>query len=200
MKINASIYWLKSPAEVAVREFLKNQAGEPFSYPEVGATRNTPPPGYQVDHHRIRLGSGMRTFEASKQCLKEWEIYRLGWVSLSPQDASFQTGQVVAIVVRFLGLWSLNPCRVVYVAETKDEIERFSCAVGTLPLHFENGEERFTVEWDRRDDSVWYDILAFSRTNRFCSRIASPYVRRLQKKFALDSMNAMRNAVNARMG
>ena len=40
-------------------------------------------------------------------------------------------------------------------------MKRFGFAYGTLREHAESGEERFTVEWSRDDDRVWYDILAF---------------------------------------
>jgi alpha-ketoglutarate-dependent taurine dioxygenase len=50
-------------------------------------------------------------------------------------------------------------------------VRRFAFAYGTLAEHAESGEERFQVEW-REDDSVWYDILAFSRPNQLFSRTA----------------------------
>ena len=112
------------------------------------------------------------------------------------------TGQVkiprrikpVGVLARALGLWVLNACRVVYVVEEEEPVPRFSFAYGTLPEHAESGEERFQVEW-REDDSVWYDILAFSRPNQLFARLAYPYVRRKQKQFARESMLAMKAAV-----
>lgn len=50
-------------------------------------------------------------------------------------------------------------------------IARFGFAYGTLPGHVESGEERFQIEWHRSDDSVWYDILAFSRPNHPLARL-----------------------------
>lgn len=64
-----------------------------------------------------------------------------------------------------------------------------------LPDHVESGEERFTVEWTRDDDSVSYEIVAFSRPNHFLTRFAYPMTRRLQKRFARDSVAAMKLAV-----
>jgi len=57
-----------------------------------------------------------------------------------------------------------------------------------------SGEERFQVEWSRNDDTLWYDILAFSRPNHFLTRLGYPMVRRIQKKFARDSAVAMQLA------
>jgi uncharacterized protein (UPF0548 family) len=51
------------------------------------------------------------------------------------------------------------------------------------------------VEWDRGDDAVWYDILAFSRPNHALTRIGYPVVRRLQKRFGRDSAANMLKAV-----
>jgi uncharacterized protein (UPF0548 family) len=63
-----------------------------------------------------------------------------------------------------------------------------------LPEHAEMGEERFTVEFHPGDESVWYDIYAFSRPRAF-ALMAFPYTRALQKKFAYDSKLAMQKAV-----
>ncbi len=62
-------------------------------------------------------------------------------------------------------------------------MKRFGFAYGTLEDHAESGEERFLVEWNRENDEVWYDLLAFSRPNQFLSRTGYPFTRRAQKKF-----------------
>ena len=72
---------------------------------------------------------------------------------------------------------------------------RFGFAYGTLPGHAESGEERFLVEWDRADDAVWYDILAFSRPRHPLARLGYPLTRRTQRRFARDSAAAIRQAV-----
>ena len=96
---------------------------------------------------------------------------------------------------RAIGLWWLNSCRIVYVVDEPGPISRFGFAYGTLPGHVEAGEERFLIEWDHGDDSVWYDILAFSRPNHLLSRLGYLFVRRLQKRFGRDSAAAMLKAV-----
>jgi len=52
------------------------------------------------------------------------------------------------------------------------------------------------IEWSTEDDSVWYDILAFSRTRQWQARIAKPAARLLQKRFARESMAAMKAGVS----
>jgi uncharacterized protein (UPF0548 family) len=60
-----------------------------------------------------------------------------------------------------------------------------------MPDHVETGEERFTIEWHKSDDTVWYDILAFSRPRHVLARMGYPFVRRLQRRFARDSAAQM---------
>jgi hypothetical protein len=63
-----------------------------------------------------------------------------------------------------------------------------------LTDHAECGEERFLVEWHRGDDSVWYDLLAFSRPRHLLARCIYPYVRWLQRRFRLLSGQSMQAA------
>lgn len=101
----------------------------------------------------------------------------------------------MAVLARVFGFWILNACRIVYVIDDSGPIETFGFAYGTLPDHVECGEERFTVEWNHSNDSVSYDILAFSRPNHPLTWLGYLYVRRLQKQFARDSRQAMLRAV-----
>jgi uncharacterized protein (UPF0548 family) len=157
----------------------------------VGATAAVPPAGYVVDHTRIKFGEGARTFAAARAALGRWEHFRLGWVEAWPSDTPIQAGQVVAVIARVYGLWWLNACRIVYTVDEQGPVQRHGFAYGTLPEHAESGEERFTVEWHAEDDTVWYDILAFSRPQQLLARLGYPLVRRLQKRFAGDSAAAM---------
>ena len=166
-----------------------------FTYLAVGATAAVPPAGYVVDHTRIRLGEGARAFAATKAALGRWEHFRLGWVETWPLDMPIQTGPVVAVIARLLGLWWLNACRIAYVVDEQGPVQRYGFAYGTLPEHAESGEERFTIEWHEGDDAVWYDILAFSRPQQLLVRLGYPLTRRLRKRFARDSAAAMRRTV-----
>jgi uncharacterized protein (UPF0548 family) len=121
-------------------------------------------------------------------------MFDLGWVRLFPSDTPIDLGATVAVVVNHLGFWSMNACRIVYLVEESGPLARYGFAYGTLADHAERGEERFTVEWDRQDDSVWYDILAVSKPGSL-ARLAFPYARRLQKRFANDSKKAIMRAV-----
>ena len=191
---------LRKPSGDALRSFLAAQRELPFTYAAVGATAETPPAGYVVDRTRIKLGEGEPVFRSAIAALRRWKQFNLGWVEAWPSDTPIQPGEVVAVMGRAVGVWWLNACRVVYSVDEGGPISKFGFAYGTLPGHVESGEERFLIEWDQRDDSVWYDILAFSRPHRYSARLGYPVVRRLQKRFGRDSAAAMLRAVRAEMG
>ena len=98
---------------------------------------------------------------------------------------------MVAILARSLGLWWLNACRIVAVVNEHGPVNRFGFVYGTLPDHAGSGEERFLIEWDREEGSVWYDILAFSWPRHVLARLGYPWARRVQKRFGRDSAAAM---------
>lgn len=123
-------------------------------------------------------------------------MFVVPWIALCWPDTPIEIGANVALIARHAGFWSLNACRIVYLIEEAGDPERFGFAYGTLPAHGERGEERFTVEFHRADASVWYDLYAFSRPWAL-ARLAYPYARLLQRRFARDSMSAMKRAVSS---
>ncbi|HEV3146415.1 MAG TPA: DUF1990 domain-containing protein [Gemmataceae bacterium] len=185
------MFFFTKPTEQRIRAFIAGQAGLDFSYSAVGATASNPPPGYVAEHTRTKLGAGQATFLKAKAALQSWKHFQLGWVEPCWPDTPIEIGQVVAVLGRVCGLCSLNACRIVYKVNETGQTTEFGFAYGTLPEHVESGEERFVVEWRQADDSVWYDILAFSRPHHFLARLGYPFVRRLQKRFARDSAAAM---------
>ena len=188
------MFILGKPSDAQIQAFIESQQLREFSYPEVGATRTTPPSGYQVDHNRIRLGQGPQIYEQAITALRKWKHFDLCWVQLHPANAPIAVGSVVAVLVHHLAFWSLNATRIVYVIEEAADVKKFGFAYGTLPDHAERGEERFSIEWHSNDDSVWYDILAFSRPNKAAAKLGLPITRMLQRRFARDSLAAMRLA------
>jgi uncharacterized protein (UPF0548 family) len=189
--------FLRKPTQEAIRAFLDAQGRLDLTYRAVGATAAVPPPGYVVDHTRIRLGEGEALYDAARSALGRWDQFRLGWVEARPADTPIREGQAVAVLARSFGLWWLNACRIVTVFGDEGAASRFGFAYGTLPDHVGTGEERFLVEWDRGNDSVWYDILAFSRPRQLLARLGYPVMRRKQRRFGRESAAAMRRAVAA---
>jgi uncharacterized protein (UPF0548 family) len=183
------------PTPEEIREFVAGLQHEKFSYGEVGASRGRAPNGFTEDHHRIQLGEGLETFERAKRALHAWRMFDMPWLALFWPTAPVEVGTDVAVLVSHLGFWSLNACRIAYVVDEQGAIASHGFAYGTLREHAEIGEERFTVEFHPANQSVWYDIYAFSRP-RLMALVAYPFTRALQKRFARDSMQVMLAAVN----
>jgi len=183
---------LAKPSPEAIARFLARQRDQPFSYPAPGSSRTADAPlGFVADHRQRELGGGKRTFEAASAALRDWDMFRIGWVEICEPLPAIEMGAVLAVLAHFGGVWWLNACRIVYGI---DEPRCFGFAYGTLPDHAESGEERFTIEW-REDDSVWYDLYAFSRPGTWLVRLGYPLARRLQRRFGVDSLAAMERSV-----
>src|SRR5258708_5698408 len=192
------MFFVSRPTADLVQHFLAGQESAQFSYPDVGKSRDgLGPRRYVRDHNRVQIGSGIETFERAKLAIREWKMFALPWVQLCWPGLPIRVGTNVAIVISHFGFWSLNAARIVYLLEEHGACERYGFAYGTLREHGESGEERFSVEYHAEDDSVWYDLLAFSRPN-LAARLAYPFTRRLQKRFAKESMTAMKAHVEAR--
>ncbi|HEY5933909.1 MAG TPA: DUF1990 domain-containing protein [Kofleriaceae bacterium] len=182
---------LSRPDSETIRRFLDEQRALPFSYEEIGHTRYGARThrGFDVDHNRQLLGHGKELYLRAHAAIRAWKMFPEPWTAIEPK-VSIHPEQTVAVLVHAVGLWWLNAARIVYVI---DEPRRYGFAYGTLPGHAERGEERFSVEW-LADDSVWYDLYAFSRPRHLAARVAAPMTRALQRRFARDSKAAMASA------
>ena len=171
--------FLYEPSKDRIDRFLSSQSGHSFSYREVGASRNGSPSGYNVDHNRVRLGEGEETYSRAISAVRRWTMFHIGWVRLFRTDTPIEAGSNVCVLARHFPFWSLNACRIVYVIGEDGPVKRFGFAYGTLSDHIECGEERFTVEWNLEDNSVWYDLFAFSRPNHILAFAGYPLARAL---------------------
>jgi uncharacterized protein (UPF0548 family) len=190
------MFFLSEPSDSVVATFISSQSAQSFTYSEVGATNGHPPSNFTIDHNRIQLGTGGETYLRAIEALKQWRQFDLGWVSIVPENVPLELGATVAVKARAFGSWSLSAARIVYLI---NEESRFGFAYGTLPDHVECGEERFTIEWNEDDDTVCYDILAFSKPRHPLVRLSFPLARMLQKRFARGSMARMVEEVNKPM-
>ena len=187
--------WRK-PDRATLERLLAKHETDSFSYASVGATNGEAPAGYNIDCNRIVLGHGLEIFHAAKAAIQKWKMFDLDWIEVFPELPSAQVANTVAVVVSHLGFWSVNISRIVYVI---DEASRYGFAYGTLPCHSEEGEERFLVEHDRTTNEVWYDLSAFSKPRHPLARIGYPISRYLQKRFARESLAAMKRAEDSRV-
>ncbi len=190
------MFTLSEPSAGVIRRFIANQSKAPFSYAEVGATKSVLPTGYTIDHNRTQLGTGAEVFQRGVEALKQWRQFDLGWVEIAPRGVKLEKDAVVAVKARSGVLWSLSAARVIYLVDEDGPIRRFGFAYGTLLDHVERGEERFLIEWNTSDDTVWYDILAFSQPRHPLVRMGFFYARMLQKRFARESLLVMKSATS----
>ena len=183
-----SMLSLRRPSPIEIDAFLGAQRAHSFSYAEVGATQEAQEPiGYVHDHNRQLLGHGPEAFARACAALRGWQMFPPSLATIEPAGVPLAAGNLVAIVVKAAGVWWKSAARIVYVIA---EERRFGFAYGTLPMHAESGEERFLVEW-LPDDSVWYDLRAFSRPQHWLAKVGKPFARRVQKRFGPLSKASM---------
>ena len=192
------MFLARQPTAETIRQFISSQHDLPFSYREVGATRREEtPPGYKIDHNRLRLGDGEAVYLRAVAALRNWKQFDLGWVTIVPAGTPVEVGRIVAVQASTFGFWSLSAARIVYIIEDEGPVRRFGFAYGTLPNHVECGEERFMIEW-LEDNSVWYDIYAFSHPEHPLVRLGFPIARKLQKRFAKESLATIARVAQAK--
>lgn len=189
--------FLRKPRPETLRNILKSQSDLDFTYRDVGATINGTdlPAGFVVDHTRAVLGQGTEAFEAAKSSLRKWRHYAFTWLEAWPNDTPLEKGQDLCTVAHVMGVWWVNVCRIV---EVFDEPHRFGYIYGTLPEHAECGEERFLIELNETGE-VSYEILAFSRPQQWLPRLGYPFVRRVQKRFAKESVESLQHEVRRQL-
>ncbi|HVE92105.1 MAG TPA: DUF1990 family protein, partial [Actinomycetota bacterium] len=125
------------PDEATIREFLSGLASAPLSYEPLGLCRMNPE-GYNVDVHRVRIGTGESDLETAKQALDSFAGVRLGWADVFPEKPTAELGSNVVVIASHMGFWSLNGCRIVSRLPS-DEDPRYGFCYGTLREHAEIG-------------------------------------------------------------
>jgi uncharacterized protein (UPF0548 family) len=185
------------PTRRTIERFLDESQALPFSYAPIGAAQHEPD-GYNVDETIVSIGRGDADFDRAKAALTAWKHFDLGWVQAVPAAAKPEPGTVVAVVIRHLGFWSLNGCRVVYGLGDRDRGATFGFAYGTLVNHAEAGEELFEVFMDSSSDQVMYRLRAASRPRAAVAWIGYPVVRALQRRCRRESGETMKLAASRR--
>jgi uncharacterized protein (UPF0548 family) len=187
------VFFLKKPTREQIGAFLDAQSTSQLSYKQQGLSlKSEAPSGFNIDHNRVRLGSGEDVWKAGRQAMEEWKPFAISWLQLCWPETPIENGNDVAILVSHHGFWSLNACRIVArIDEQAETSMRFGFAYGTLEDHSESGEESFSIIWNEADDSVWYDIFAFSQPRAFLAKVGYPLSRRLQHRFSQASKQAM---------
>ena len=190
------MFLARRPSRQAIERFLRESQDLPLSYGPIGIVRaDTGRQG--LDLKMAAIGRGGADFERARAALIAWKQFDIGWVETFPKHAPVVVGTVVAVLIRHLGFWSLNGCRVVYTVGGVADAGRFGFAYGTLANHAEAGEELFEVFVDPKTDEVIYRIRATSRPQATLARVGQPIVRVLQERFRRHSVAAMMRAARA---
>jgi len=179
---------LARPSDAELDLLLETARRSDLTYDETGATQGGQlPAGYRFARYERRLGTGEVTFARAIHALKEWRTHLGAGVDVYPRDARVEDDVTVLFVLRAFGIWTIAPCRVVYVVE---EPARFSFAYGTLPGHPECGEVGITVA--RHDEgAVKARVESFSRTVDPLARAILPLARVLQKRVTRRYLEAL---------
>ena len=166
-------------------------ADAPFTYPEVGATRDDAlPAGYDLVQRSHVVGAGRPQFDRAAAAVFRWTAQRGAGLRVQATGPASTPGTVVLMTAGLRRLGLDIPCRVVWVV---DEPDRRGFGYGTLPGHPESGEESFVVSL-RPDGQVVYELRAFSRLATRLSRLGGPVSHRVQT-LALDRyVTAIRTA------
>lgn len=195
------MFLLRRPSPSDVERFLRASRDLPLSYGPPGILgtdlHSSDVAALKAERGRrdeviVAVGEGEEDFDRARRALVEWTHFDLGWVEIFPPQATIHTGSVVAVLIRHLGFWSLNGCRIIAVSEA--EPARFGFTYGTLPNHAEAGEELFEVFLESTG-LVMYRIRARSWANAPLARVGQPIVRLLQERFRRDSISRMRRAI-----
>ena len=190
------MFLTRRPSPDEIKQFIDRSKSLTLSYDRIGIARESPR-GYQVDEARAVIGHGQAAFSHAKEALTKWRHFDLGWVELKPPGAPIEVGTEVAVMVRHLGFWSLNGCRIVYLVDTPQAEKSFGFAYGTLTNHAELGEEIFEVQFHPESDEVIYRIRAVSKPRAALAVLGYPYTRWCQERFRRDSIAALQRAVSA---
>jgi uncharacterized protein (UPF0548 family) len=188
------MFLARRPSAERIDRFLRESRDLPVSYNPIGIVKGDTAL-QDLDEARVAIGRGKADFERAREALMTWRQFNIGWVETFPEHAPIVVGTEVAVLMRHLGFWSLNGCRVLYLVNGSDDVARFGFAYGTLTNHAEHGEELFEVFIDPRTDDVIYRIRASSWPQATLARIGQPIVRVLQARFRDQSAAAMKRAV-----
>jgi len=188
------VFRLTRTSEDGRRELLATASNAPVSSPDLlsladGLLGSKLPTGFAHDRSRSNLGQGQQIFEAARDAFLRWQQFDLGWVQVLNPGAEIAAGQLVGVEVHTVCLWSVVFNRIV---ETVDSPTKFGFMYATTAMHIEQGQERFVVEFDPATGAVAYLIEAVSRPRHPLARLAYPFSRAMQHRFARDSHDRLR--------
>jgi uncharacterized protein (UPF0548 family) len=186
------MFQIRRPTDRQLDQFCTRQTDAPH-WALTSSVLPPCPAGYRPNHGSGVIGAGEGDFQAACEALREWRMFP-EWLRVWPRRPELATGELAAAVVRLMGVWAANVCRIV---EVTDDPRRFGFVYATLAEHAALGAERFLVEWTETGDVV-FSIDSVSRPRHVLAWLTLPYFRSLQKTFVRDTLDSMRRAVMER--
>lgn len=169
---------------------------------EVDASQRAALDGFSIDCTEAQVGSGRAAYDRAAAALLSWSHFDFDWAFTNAPDV--KVNAPVVVIARSLLLWTLNPLLITAVdrdgrpggAAAPDVRRRAQrrCAFvhTTVQGHQIAGEEAFSVEWRKEDDSVWYRVLTVSAPATPIATLARPVLRFYQRKFVAQSIARMK--------
>jgi uncharacterized protein (UPF0548 family) len=179
----------------AMLRLLEEMKGTEPTYDELGATLlGRRPEGFHHHRYDVVLGSGADVFERAVAGLKRWEAHRIAGVRVYPEGQEISRGATVIVTIGTPLLALAAPCRIVSIIDGQN---RWGFAYGTLPGHPEQGEEAFVVSI-APDETVRFEIEAFSRPADLLVRMSGPVGRGFQQGGTRNYLSALKRFVTAK--
>ena len=167
----------------------------PFTYAEVGATRDAElPAGYDHVERSVVVGSGTAAFERAVAAVFDWRMQRSVGLRVRATGPASEPGTVVVLTAGLRRPGYDIPCRVVWARTTGDER---GFAYGTLPGHPESGEEAFLVRLESGGDVV-FTLRVFARVASPLARLGGPVSTLVQRLATQRYLTAVRRAAAGR--
>ena len=188
----------------------------PFNFPHVGITTKAQEltsedlqdlKGWSIDRTRAQVGSGRDDYNTAVSALLNWRHFNFDWAFTNAP--AIKNNAAVVVIAQSLLLWSMNPLRITAVTKNKNrkineqssgKQKKQTCchtsfAHTTVAGHQISGEERFTVEWNKNTNSVWYEVYTISKPATCIATLAQPLLRFYQRQFVAQSILAMKKEV-----
>ncbi len=197
IKDTEKVFHLRRPTDAEIHGQILSVRGRSFSDPTflslngLPVTQDIGP--FARDRSKSSLGFGEAVFQAAKRAFATWQMFDLGWVRIVNLKAPIEFGQIIAVEVCALGLWSVNLSE---IRETIDVKNEYGFIYATTKQHVEQGEESFLIRLDPVAGEVSYELEAVSRPRHLLAKLGFPVTRSYQHRFARDSHRRMREAVN----
>jgi uncharacterized protein (UPF0548 family) len=163
----------------------------PFTYAEVGATRDAElPAGYDTVERSVVVGRGEEVFARAVAAVFDWRAQRGVGLRVRASGPASEPGTVVVLTAGLPRLGYDIPCRVVWAQTAGDER---GFAYGTLPGHPESGEEAFLVRLEPGGDVV-FRLRVFARLASPLARLGGPVSTVVQRLATGRYLSAIRSA------